>query len=100
MKTRCCPNTPQRKVPRDINVEARDAARVLMGTEPYNRSARGRKKIERLFAEAKRNQAITRLRLRGLTGARDEFLMTATVQNLKRLTKLASIPPPPRPMTA
>jgi hypothetical protein len=56
MKTRCCPNTPQRKVPRDINVEARDAARVLMGTEPYNRSARGRKKIERLFAEAKRNQ--------------------------------------------
>ena len=100
MKTRCCPNTPQRRVPRDINEEARDAARALMGTEPYNRSARGRKKIERLFGEAKRNMAMSRLRLRGLAGARDEFLLTATVQNLKRLAKLASIPPPPRPMTA
>ena len=28
---------------------------------------------------------MVRLRLRGLTGARDEFLLTATVQNLKRL---------------
>jgi transposase len=100
MKVRCCPNTPHRRVPRDINEEARDGARALMGTEPYNRSARGRKKIERLFGEAKRNMAVSRLRLRGLTGARDEFLLTATVQNLKRLAKIASIPPPPRPMTA
>jgi transposase len=100
MKARCCPNTPHRRVSRDINEDARDAARALMGTEPYNRAARSRKKIERLFGEAKRNLAITRLRLRGLTGAKDEFLLTATVQNLKRLAKLASIPPPPRPMTA
>jgi transposase len=100
MKARCCPNTPQRRVPRDINEDARDTARSLMGTEPYNRSARSRKKIERLFGEAKRNMAMTRLRLRGLSGARNEFLMTATVQNLKRLAKLASIPPPPRPMMA
>ena len=27
----------------------------------------------------------TRLRLRGLTGANDEFLLAATVQNLRRL---------------
>jgi hypothetical protein len=94
LKRKCCPNTPQRKVPRDINEEARDRARSLMGTEPYNRSARDRKKIERLFGEAKRNLAMTRLRLRGLAGARDEFLLTATVQNLRRLAKLASIPPP------
>ncbi len=70
-----------------------------MGTEPYNRSARDRKKIERLFGEAKRNMAMTRLRLRGLIGARDEFLLTATVQNLKRLAKLAWIPPPRPIMT-
>ncbi len=37
---------------------------------------------------------MTRLRLRGITGARDEFLLTATVQNLKRLVKQAAIPPP------
>jgi len=99
LKPRCCPNAPQRKVPRDINEEARDYARSLKETEPYLQSARERKKIERLFGDAKRNLAMTRLRLRGLAGARDEFLMTATVQNLRRLAKLASIPPP-RPLRA
>ena len=49
--------------------------------------------------QAKRNLAFTRLRLRGLTGAKDEFLLTATVQNLKRPVKHA-IRPPPRPMFA
>ncbi|MDP6884652.1 MAG: transposase, partial [Rhodospirillales bacterium] len=58
-----------------------------------------RKKIERLFGEAKRNLAMTRLRLRGLSGAKDEFLLTATVQNLRRLAKLVSRPPP-MPMMA
>jgi hypothetical protein len=42
---------------------------------------------------------MVRLRLRDLTGAHDEFLLTATVQNLKRLATLAAIPPP-RPMIA
>jgi hypothetical protein len=35
----------------------------------------------------KRNLGLTRLRLRGLTGASDEFLLAATVQNLRRLAK-------------
>ena len=42
----------------------------------------------------KRNLGVTRLRLRGLTGARDEFLLTATVQSIKRLVKRVAIPPP------
>ena len=94
LKPKCCPRTPSRKIPRDINEAARDHARALSGSEAYNQSARDRKKIERLFGEAKRNLAMTRLRLRGLSGAKDEFLLTATVQNLKRLAKLAAIPPP------
>ncbi len=99
LKPRCCPTTPSRKVPRDINEEARDYVRSLMGTEPYLQSGRERKKIETLFGDVKRNLGLTRLRLRGLTGARDEFLLAATVQNLKRLVKLAAIPPP-IPITA
>jgi transposase len=99
LKPRCCPTTPSRKVPRDINEEARDYVRSLMGTEPYLQSGRERKKIETLFGDVKRNLGLTRLRLRGLTGARDEFLLAATVQNLKRLAKLAAIPPP-IPVTA
>ena len=98
MKHRCCPNTPSRKLPRDVNEAARDKARALMGTDDYNHSAVRRKRIETLFGEAKRTLGMTRLRLRGLTGATDGFLLTATVQNLKRLAKLAAIPPP-RPAT-
>ena len=99
LKAKCCLRTPSRKVTRDINEAARDHARFLNGSEAYNQSARDRKKIERLFGEAKRNMAMTRLRLRGLSGAKDEFLLTATVQNLKRLIKRASRPPP-GPITA
>ncbi|PHS77365.1 MAG: hypothetical protein COB59_09365 [Rhodospirillaceae bacterium] len=84
---------------KSINEAARDQVRSLNGSDVYNRSARDRKKIERLFGEAKRNMAMTRLRLRGLCGAKDEFLLTATVQNLKRLAKLVS-KPPPKPMMA
>ena len=94
LKPKCCPNTPSRKIPRDVNEEARDHARSLIDTEAYRQSARERKKIERLFAEAKRHLALTRLRLRGLTGARDEFLLAATVQNLKRLIRGAGRAPP------
>jgi transposase len=99
LKPRCCPTTPSRKVPRDVNEAARDHVRSLMGTEPYLQSGRARKKIETLFGDVKRNLGLTRLRLRGLTGARDEFLLAATVQNLRRLAKLAAIPPP-RPVAA
>ncbi len=99
LKPRCCPNTPARRVPREANEAARDHTRALMETEAYAASRNERKKIERLFGEAKHILSMVRLRLRGLTGAHDEFLLTATVQNLKRLAKLAAIPPP-RPMIA
>ena len=94
-----CTTGRQRRLGRDVNQSARDYTQSLMDTEIYNQSARDRKKIERLFGEAKRNLSMTRLRLRGLTGAKDEFLLTATVQNLKRLIRLNS-KPPPQPMAA
>ncbi len=94
LKRRCCPKEPLRSVQRSIHEEARDHARALMGTEAYFQSGIGRKKIETLFGEVKRNLGLTRLRLRGLTGAKDEFLLAATVQNLKRLARYAGIPPP------
>jgi transposase len=99
LKPRCCPKEPARKVLRSIHEEARDRTRLLMGSEAYAVSAGDRKKIETLFGEAKSILSMDRLRLRGLTGARDEFLLTATVQNLKRLARHSAIPPP-RPATA
>ena len=47
-----------------------------------------------LFAHLERILKLDRLRLRGLTGAHDEFTLAAAVQNLKRLAKLASQEPP------
>jgi len=94
LKMRCCPKTPARYVPRDINEEARDYTRELMKSDAYAASSVDRKKIEGLFGEAKHVLSVVRLRLRGLTGARDEFLLTATVQNLKRLANHATRPPP------
>ncbi len=47
-----------------------------METEAYAASGIERKKIETLFGEAKHILALTRMRLRGLSGARDEFLLT------------------------
>ena len=54
----------------------------------YQRSRRQRKKVEILFAHLKRILKLDRLRLRGLTGATDEFTLAAAVQNLRRLAKL------------
>ena len=88
-----------RRISRDVNQQARDYTQSLMGTEAYGVSSAERKKIEALFGEAKHVLSMVRLRLRGLTGARDEFLMTATVQNLKRLANHTTRPPP-QTMTA
>ena len=100
-----CPLKPQctsgreRRVQRDVNQEARDYTQSLMETEAYVASRSERKKIERLFGEAKQILSMVRLRLRGLTGARDEFLLIAIAQNLKRLANHTT-GPPPRPMMA
>jgi transposase len=94
LKDRCCPTSPQRRLSRDVNEPARDYTRALMETDAYAASSGERKKIERLFGEAKANLSLTRLRLRGLAGARDEFLLTAIVQNLKRLAANVARPPP------
>jgi hypothetical protein len=61
-----------RHVPRDLEEDARDLARRLMGTKRF---------------------------LIGLSGARDEFHLAAIVQNLKTLA-LRSIGPPVAPQFA
>ena len=88
LKPKCAPNAPQRKISRDLNEHARDFARSLVGTEPFVRSQRERKKIEMRFAHLKTHHRFKRMRLRGLSGARDEFHLAAIVQNLKRLVTL------------
>jgi hypothetical protein len=90
LKVRCCPKEPARKIPRSVFERARDVARSLVGTASYERSRQQRKKIEMLFAHLKRILGLRRLRLRGPTGAKDEFLLAATAQNLRKLAKLVT----------
>ena len=85
LKTRCCPNTPTRKITRHLNEAARDVARQVATTPEYLQSRKDRKKVEMLFAHLKRILRLDRLRLRGLSGAQDEFLLAATAQNLRRM---------------
>ena len=94
LKPKCCPNMPARQVPRDVNEEARDHARALMGTPEFEKSRNERKRVEMRFAHLKTHHRFERLRLRGLTGARDEFHLAAIVQNLKTMALRLLGPPP------
>ena len=47
-----------------------------------------------LLAHLKRILGLDRLRLRGPSGAKDEFLLAATAQNLRKLAKLIPFPAP------
>jgi transposase len=97
-----CPIRPEctRGTKRALSVpfdeSARQKAMALQGTEAYRHSRRSRKKVEMLFAHMKQHFRFTRLKLRGLAGAAEEFLLVATVQNLRRLLRLR---PPDIPKT-
>jgi transposase len=94
LKSRCCPKEPARKIPRNIYEHARDVARSFVGTEAFEQSRHDRKRIEMRFAHLKRILRLGRLRLRGPCGAQDEFVLAAIAQNLRRLAKLITHPPP------
>jgi hypothetical protein len=83
-----------RQVPRDVHEDARDMARRLMGTKRFLKSRDERKRVEMRFAHLKTHHGFERMRLRGLSGARDEFHLAAIVQNLKTMALRLLGPPP------
>jgi transposase len=95
LKAKCCPKEPARKIPRDLHEDARDVARRKMNTKAFLKSRDQRKKVEMRFAHLKTHHGFERMRLRGLSGVRDEFHLAAIVQNLKMLA-LRLIRPPPQ----
>ena len=94
MKTPCCPGNDPRKIARSIHEDARDLVRELAKTPAYAQSSKDRKKVEMLFAHMKKILKVDRLRLRGMSGAHDEFLLTAVAQNLRRMAKWVGTDPP------
>jgi len=94
LKSKCCPNVSVRKVTRHVNEDARDYARSLKDTPEFEKSRDERKRVEMRFAHLKTHHRFERMRLRGLSGARDEFHLVAIVQNLKTLANRIWRPPP------
>ena len=92
LKFRCCPRTPTRNVTRSIHEGARDLAREIATTDAFVASRRARRKVEMLFAHMKKIMGLDRLRLRGPNGAKDEFTLAATAQNLRKMAKLLPAP--------
>ena len=84
---------------RFLSVPFDEAARLeiiaLQDTPAFRRSRLLRRKVEMLFGHMKRHFRFTRLKLRGLSGAAEEFLMMATAQNLRCLIRMR---PPDIPM--
>lgn len=85
LKQQCTPITPTRRIRRSIYERSQEHAREIAATPDYAQSRKDRKKVEMLFAHMKRILKVDRLRSRGLSGARDEFLLTATAQNIRRI---------------
>jgi transposase len=94
IRTKCCTTAQARKIPRDLHEDARDIARRKMRTKAFARSKDERKRVEMRFAHLKTHHGFERMRLRGLSGARDEFHLAAIVQNLKTIALRILGPPP------
>jgi len=89
-----CTTAPQRSLSVSAHEEVRQHVAGLAATAAFKQSARERRKVEMLFAHLKRNLNFRRLRLRGMTGARDECTLAAVAQNLRKLVKLIGFSPP------
>ena len=77
-----------------VDEEVRQRARLRNQEPDFFRHQRSRRKIEALFGELKNRICLRRARLRRIKHVREQFLMAATAQNLKRLVRfLASMPP-------
>lgn len=92
----------QRSVNHSEHEDVRDLVCSEMQTPMFQRSMRLRRGVERLFADAKGKRGLTRLHLRGIRGAEEEFLLGAAVSNLVLLARPANQPtrkrlPPPAP---
>ena len=86
-----CTTAPRRQLSVSWHDVTRRAVGALAGTPEFTRAAWARKKVEARVAELKRFVGLRRLRLRRLPQAAEQFLLAATVQNLKRLA--ATAPP-------
>jgi transposase len=86
-------NIPEHQKNRDEKIrlaQARNNARDLSETKEYKHSQKLRKHIEHTFAEAKVCHGLSRAKSRGVRAVNLQLILTAFVQNIKRLVKFLS----------
>ncbi len=89
-----CTRAPCRVVHRHMDKDFLDYAAQLRETIDYRISQRCRKKVEMLFGEAKVFMGLRRARRRGYKNLMEQCLVTATVQNIKRIIRAFEEPIP------
>jgi len=89
-----CTRTRYRVVHRHWDREALAQAAAARQTDGYRVSQRCRKRIEHLFAEAKEQMGLRRARRRGRAQVLEQCLLTALVQNIKRIVATRFRQPP------
>jgi hypothetical protein len=92
LKSRC--TNGYRALSVNFHEEVRRHVASLATTEAFKQSGRLRRKVEMLYAHLKRNLNFRRLRLRGITGARDECVLAlaAKVRHDSRVHLIAPLP--------
>jgi transposase len=85
-----CTKDMARSLSYHIYEDSIDKARQLNKTKEYRISQRMRKRIEELFGKAKEFMGLRRAKFRRLKFVREQVLMTAIAQNIKRIVKLLS----------
>jgi hypothetical protein len=86
-----CPQKPRcttgryRQIVVHVNESVRQRARDRANLPAFGLAQRQRRKVEALFADLKNHIGLRRVRLRRIKFVREQFLLAATAQNLRRL---------------
>lgn len=99
-KPACTPSSKQRTLRVNWYEDVRENVRKLSQTPEFAIARRARNKIEALFSEVRNQIRLRKLRLRGLRNAKEQFILAATAQNVKRLIKFLNQPKHPVAGTA
>lgn len=86
-----CTTGHYRQVAIHVHEPARQRARERAKVPAFATAQRQRRKLEALFAELKNQIGLRRVRLRRMKFVREQFLLAATAQNLKRLVRFLSL---------
>jgi transposase len=94
-KPACTPSSTRRTLRVNWYEDVREQVRKLSQTPAFAIARRARNRIEALFSELRNQIRLRKVRLRGLRNAKEQFLLAATAQNVKRLIKYLSQPKEP-----